>query len=245
MSRSRARLGVNVDHIATVRQARRATYPDPIEAALIAERAGADQITVHLREDRRHIQDRDVTLLRQLAKSEMNLEMAATQEMVKVALDVRPDVVTFVPERRQEVTTEGGLDAVGQASVLKPMIKLLREADIRVSLFIDADVDQVKAAHRLDAHAVELHTGRYAEARAGAARSKELDRLVDGAKLGHKLGLFVAAGHGLHYTNTHAVAAIGEISELNIGHALVARATMDGMDRAVRDMLAIMAAARL
>ncbi len=240
----RARLGVNVDHIATVRQARRAQYPDPVDAALIAERAGADQITVHLREDRRHIQDRDVTILHQLSQTEVNLEMAATQEMVKIALDVRPDVVTFVPERRQEVTTEGGLDAVGQSAQLKPMIKLLREADIRVSLFIDADLDQVKAAHRLDAHAVELHTGRYAEVRAGAARNKELARLIDAAKLGSKLGLFVAAGHGLHYTNTQAVAAVAEISELNIGHAIVARATLDGMDRAVRDMLALMSAAR-
>lgn len=240
----RARLGVNVDHVATVRQARRAAYPDPVEAALIAERAGADQITVHLREDRRHIQDRDVTLLRQLSKSEVNLEMAVTQEMVRIALDVRPDMVTFVPERRQEVTTEGGLDAVAQSAALKPMVKLLREAEIRVSLFIDPDLDQVKAAHRVDAQAVEIHTGRYAEAKVGAARDRELARIVDAAKLGRKLGLFVAAGHGLHYTNTQMIAAIAEIGELNIGHAIVARATMDGMDRAVRDMLALMAAAR-
>ena len=241
----RARLGVNVDHVATVRQARRASYPDPVDAALVAERAGADQITVHLREDRRHIQDRDVSILRNVLKTELNLEMAATQEMAKIALDMRPDVVTLVPERRQEVTTEGGLDASAQKDALKPIIKLLRDSEIRVSLFIDADLDQVKMAHKLDAHAIELHTGRYCEARPGAARDRELGRIIDAAKMGAKLGLFVAAGHGLHYSNTEAIARVTEISELNIGHAIVARAVIDGMDRAVRDMLACMSAARL
>lgn len=240
----RARLGVNVDHVATVRQARRAQYPDPVEAALIAERAGADQITVHLREDRRHIQERDVTVLRQVVKTELNLEMAASQEMVKFALDVRPDTVTLVPERRQELTTEGGLDVAAQREQLKGAVRLLREAEIRVSLFIDPDLDQIRASHKLDAHAIEIHTGRYAEVRTKSERRDELARIVDAAKMASKLGMFVAAGHGLHYTNTGEIARIGEISELNIGHAIVARAMIDGMERAVRDMLSVMTEAR-
>jgi pyridoxine 5-phosphate synthase len=240
----RPRLGVNVDHVATVRQARRAAYPDPVEAALVAERAGADQITVHLREDRRHIQERDVSVLRKVLKHQLNLEMAATDEMAKFALEIRPDVVTLVPERREELTTEGGLDVAARASELRPIVKLLRDADIRVSLFIDPDLDQVKASHKLDVHAVELHTGKYAEALGTAARKAELGRLVDGAKMASRLGLFVAAGHGLHYTNTQDIARIAEIAELNIGHSIVARAVIDGMDRAVRDMLALMSEAR-
>jgi pyridoxine 5-phosphate synthase len=239
----RPRLGVNVDHVATVRQARRAQYPDPVDAALIAQRAGADQITVHLREDRRHIQERDLTILRQVLLCELNLEMAATQEMVKLALEVRPDTVTFVPERRQELTTEGGLDVAANKDPLRGMIRLLREADIRVSLFIDPDLDQIRSAHKLDATAVELHTGRYAEARSASQRKDELGRLVDAAKLAAR-HLFVAAGHGLHYSNVGEVARVAEIGELNIGHAIVARAVLDGMDRAVRDMLALMAEAR-
>lgn len=240
----RARLGVNVDHVATLRQARRTIYPDPVEAAMIAERAGADQITVHLREDRRHIQDRDVSILRQTLKTELNLEMAAAQEMVKLSLELRPDTVTLVPERRQELTTEGGLDVAAQKDSLKGTIKLLRDADIRVSLFIDPDLDQVRAAHKLDAHAIEIHTGRYAEVRGAAARKNELGRILDCAKMAQKLGMFVAAGHGLHYANTLDIARIQEISELNIGHSIVARAVIDGMEKAVRDMLAIMAEAR-
>lgn len=240
----RARLGVNVDHVATLRQARRTIYPDPVEAAMIAERAGADQITVHLREDRRHIQDRDVSILRQTLKTELNLEMAAAQEMVKLSLELRPDTVTLVPERRQELTTEGGLDVAAQKDSLKGTIKLLRDADIRVSLFIDPDLDQVRAAHKLDAHAIEIHTGRYAEVRGAAARRNELGRILDCAKMAQKLGMFVAAGHGLHYANTLDIARIQEISELNIGHSIVARAVIDGMEKAVRDMLAIMAEAR-
>ncbi|MFO0726768.1 MAG: pyridoxine 5'-phosphate synthase [Myxococcota bacterium] len=240
----RARLGVNVDHVATLRQARRTIYPDPVEAAMVAERAGADQITVHLREDRRHIQDRDVSILRQTLKTELNLEMAASQEMVKLALELRPDTVTLVPERRQELTTEGGLDVAAQKDTLRGVIKLLRDADIRVSLFIDPDLDQVRAAHKLDANAIEIHTGRYAEVRGPSAQKTEFGRILDAAKMGAKLGLFVAAGHGLHYANTHEIARVAEISELNIGHSIVARAVIDGMDRAVRDMLSIMSEAR-
>jgi pyridoxine 5-phosphate synthase len=239
----RPRLGVNVDHIATVRQARRASYPDPVEAALLAERAGADQITVHLREDRRHIQDRDVEVLRRVVQTELNLEMAATQEMVGIALKVSPDTVTFVPERREEVTTEGGLDVIQHKDQLARFVRLLRDGDIRVSFFIDADLDQVRAAHKLDAHAVELHTGRYAEAQP-RAKKEELQRLRDAAKLASKLEMEVAAGHGLHYTNTIPVAQIAEIEELNIGHSIVARALMTGMEAAVRDMIALMKEAR-
>lgn len=236
----RQRLGVNVDHIATVRQARRTRYPDPVEAALIAERAGADQITVHLREDRRHIQDRDVAIMRKTVRTVLNLEMAGTQEMVKIALEHRPDTVTLVPERRQELTTEGGLDVVAQRENLKGVVRLLADGDIRVALFIDPDLDQIKAAHKLGVQAVELHTGRYAEANNAAAQADELRRFVDGAKMGRKLGMEVAAGHGLDYVNVRTVAAIRDIEELNIGHSIIARAMIDGMDRAVRDMLALM-----
>lgn len=239
----RARLGVNVDHVATVRQARRAKYPDPVEAALVAERAGADQITVHLREDRRHIQERDVTILRQVVKTELNLEMAATQEMAKLALDIRPETVTLVPERRQELTTEGGLDVSAHRDALRGIVKLLRDAEIKVSVFIDPDLDQVRAAHKIDANAVELHTGRYADARTAAERRDELMRLVDAAKLAAR-HVAVAAGHGLHYANVLEIARVAEIAELNIGHSIVARAMIDGMDRAVRDMLALMTEAR-
>jgi pyridoxine 5-phosphate synthase len=229
--------------VATVRQARRASYPDPVEAALVAERAGADQITVHLREDRRHIQDRDVAILRQTVKTLLNLEMAASQEMVRTALEMRPDTVTLVPERRQELTTEGGLDAAAQRENLKGLIRLLRDGNIRVSLFIDPDLDQVRASHKLEVQAIEIHTGRYAESRPDGRRD-EIGRIVDTAKMAKKLGLEVAAGHGLHYTNTPEIARIEEISELNIGHSIVARAMIDGMDRAVRDMLALMQEAR-
>jgi pyridoxine 5-phosphate synthase len=237
----RPRLGVNVDHVATVRQARRAAYPDPVEAALLAERAGADQITVHLREDRRHIQDRDVEILRRVVGTELNLEMAGTQEMVQIALKLRPTTATLVPERREEVTTEGGLDVVSHKDQLTRFIRLMRDGDIRVSLFIDPDLDQVRAAHKLDAHAIEIHTGRYAEAR---NKSEELQRIRDAAKLASKLGLEVAAGHGLHYHNTVEIARIAEIEELNIGHSIVARALMTGMEAAVRDMVALLKEAR-
>ncbi len=240
----RARLGVNVDHVATVRQARKATVPDPIEAALAAELAGADQITMHLREDRRHIQDRDVDLARKMLKTELNLEMAASQEMVTLALKFRPDTVTLVPERRESLTTESGLDVTSQKDGLERAIRLLQDGNIRVSLFIDPELDQVRAAHKVNAHAIELHTGRYAEARSFKDRSEELGRLRDCAKAAHKLGLGVAAGYGLHYVNTLPVARIPEIQELNIGHAVVARAIVTGMERAVKDMLELMREAR-
>lgn len=236
----RQRLGVNVDHVATLRQARRAIYPDPVTAAALAEAAGAGQITIHLREDRRHIQDRDLKLLRETCQTVLNLEMAATQEMVKIAYEVKPDLVTLVPERREELTTEGGLDVAGQRDALAQVIRHLKDGEIQVSLFIDPDLDPVRAAHRLNADRVELHTGRYCEARNGRERSRELTRVVDAARAAGKLGLGVAAGHGLNYENVEAIARIEEIDELNIGHAIVARAVLVGMDRAVRDMIDLM-----
>jgi pyridoxine 5-phosphate synthase len=239
-----ARLGVNVDHVATLRQARRATYPDPATAAALAELAGADQITIHLREDRRHIQDRDLLVLRKTVATRLNLEMAAAQEMVKIAWEVKPDTVTLVPERREELTTEGGLDAVGARDHVRRVVKTLRDADIEVSLFIDAEIDQVKAAHRAEAQTVEFHTGRYCDARLASDRRRELARLVDACKTAAKLGLQVAAGHGLNYQNVLPVAAIPEIEELNIGHAIVARAVLVGLERAVREMKELLRQAR-
>ena len=234
------RLGVNVDHVATLRQARRAAYPDPVAAALLAELAGADQITIHLREDRRHIQDRDLQVMRRTVTTRLNLEMAATAEMVKIAHELRPDQVTLVPERREELTTEGGLDVVRGRDAVSRVVKTLRDADVLVSLFVDPDPDQVKAAVRVEAQAVEIHTGRYCDARLAADRRRELSRVVDAAKAASKLGLQVAAGHGLHYQNVQPVVAIREIEELNIGHAIVARAVLVGMERAVREMKEIL-----
>jgi pyridoxine 5-phosphate synthase len=234
------RLGVNVDHVATLRQVRRAAYPDPVAAAAIAEMAGAHQITIHLREDRRHIQERDLRLLRETCQTALNLEMAATQEMVKVAYEVKPDLVTLVPERREELTTEGGLDVASQRESLTQLIRHLRDGELEVSLFIDPDLDQIRAAHKVDAERVELHTGRYCEARNARERLHEVERLVDAAKAATKLGMGCAAGHGLNYDNVQPVARIVEIDELNIGHAIIARAVMVGLDRAVRDMLVLM-----
>jgi len=239
-----ARLGVNVDHVATLRQVRRATYPDPVAAAQAAELAGADQITIHLREDRRHIQDRDLQVLRKTVVGRLNLEMAVAPEMLRIAYEVKPDMVTLVPERREELTTEGGLDAVGGREGVRKAVKTLRDADIEVSLFIDPDLDQVKAAHRAEAHAVELHTGRYCDARLAADRRRELARILDACKAAAKLGLKVAAGHGLNYRNVLPVAAIPEIEELNIGHAIVAHAVLVGMERAVREMRDLLRQAR-
>jgi pyridoxine 5-phosphate synthase len=239
-----ARLGVNVDHVATLRQARRGRYPDPIVAAALAEMGGAEQITLHLREDRRHIQDRDLKLMRETCQSLLNLEMSATPELVKIAFEIKPDVSTLVPERREELTTEGGLDAIGQRDPLRKVVRTLRDAEIEVSLFIDPDLDQVRAAHKADAQRVELHTGRYAEVRGERERAQELARLVDCAKMARKLGLTVAAGHGLNYDNVQPVARIEEVEELNIGHSIVARAVLVGMERAVRDMLELMRLAR-
>jgi pyridoxine 5-phosphate synthase len=239
-----ARLGVNVDHVATLRQSRRTNYPDPVAAAVLCELAGADQITIHLREDRRHIQERDLQIMRRTVTTRLNLEMAATQEMVKIAYGVKPDVVTLVPERREELTTEGGLDVVGGREAVRKAVKTLRDAEIKVSLFIDADLDQVKAAHRAEAEVVELHTGRYCDARLASDRRKELVRIVDACKAAAKLGLEVAAGHGLNYANVSPVAAIPEIEELNIGHAIIGRAVLVGMERAVREMKQLIVDAR-
>lgn len=236
-------LGVNIDHVATLRQARRVDYPDPIHAALLAEQSGADSITLHLREDRRHIQDRDVVLLRQLLKTRMNLEMAVTDEMIRIALEVRPQDCCLVPESREEVTTEGGLDVAGQMARVGDACTALGAAGIRVSLFIDPDTAQVEAAHRAGAPVVELHTGTYAD-RAGAARALELERLRAAARRAASLGLTVNAGHGINYHNVEPVAAIAEIVELNIGHAIIARAVFDGLAKAVRDMKELMRAAR-
>jgi pyridoxine 5-phosphate synthase len=236
-----ARLGVNVDHVATLRQSRRTSYPDPVQAAMLAELAGADQITIHLREDRRHIQERDLGILRQTVKSSLNLEMAATQEMVKIAYETKPDACTLVPERREELTTEGGLDVAGNRDVLGKLVKTLKDAEIVVSVFIDPDVDQVRGAHRVEAETVEIHTGRYCDARLPQDRRRELARIVDAAKAAAKLGLRVAAGHGLNYHNVVPLAAISEIEEFNIGHAIVGHAIMVGMERAVREMKELIA----
>lgn len=236
-------LGVNIDHVATLRQARRIDYPDPLHAALLAEQSGADSITLHLREDRRHIQDRDVTLMRQVLKTRMNLEMAVTDEMIRIACAIRPQDCCLVPESRQEVTTEGGLDVAGQSARIAAACEALAAAGIRVSLFIDPDRAQIEAARRAGAPAIELHTGTYANA-SGSARAVELERVRAAAEAAAALGLTVNAGHGLNYHNVEPIAAIAEIVELNIGHAIIARAVFDGLARAVRDMKELMRAAR-
>ena len=236
-------LGVNIDHVATLRQARRARYPDPLYAALLAEEAGADSITLHLREDRRHIQDRDVTMMREALQTRMNLEMAVTDEMILIAQKVLPQDCCLVPESRQEVTTEGGLNVEGQGARVGDAVKALGAAGIRVSLFIDPDLAQIEAAQRAGAPVIELHTGAYAES-SGGARAREFERLLGAAKFAARLGLVVNAGHGLNYQNVEPIAAIPEIVELNIGHAIVARAVFDGLAKAVRDMKERMRAAR-
>ncbi|HYR96057.1 MAG TPA: pyridoxine 5'-phosphate synthase [Candidatus Binatus sp.] len=238
------RLGVNVDHVATLRQARGVDYPDPVEAALIAEAAGADGITVHLREDRRHIQERDVEELRRRLRVKLNLEMAVTDAMVAFALRVRPEDACFVPERRQEVTTEGGLDVVAHGERVRAAAARLAETGVRVSLFVDPDTAQIAASAAPGVHAVELHTGDYANAGDEATRRRELDRLRTAAAEAARLGLEVHAGHGLTVTNVRPVAAIPEMVELNIGHAIVARAVLVGLAEAVREMKAAMAGAR-
>jgi pyridoxine 5-phosphate synthase len=244
MNHSNIRLGINIDHVATVRQARRAAYPDPVHAALLAEQAGADSITVHLREDRRHIQDRDVRSLRSLLQTRMNLEMALTEEMLGIACELCPADCCLVPEQRAEITTEGGLDVVSQVPRLQQAAQRLASAGVRLSLFIDPDPRQIEAAARVGAPAIELHTGAYADS-SGAAQAAELSKLLASAQLGARLGLSVHAGHGLHYHNVQPVAAIREIVELNIGHAIVARAIFVGLQSAVRDMKALMTAARI
>ena len=229
-------LGVNIDHIATIRQARRTVEPDPVAAAVLAELAGADGITAHLREDRRHIQDRDVRLLRQTVRTHFNLEMAATEEMVAIALEIKPDYITLVPERREEVTTEGGLDIRGQQVKITEIVARLQGAGIPVSLFIDADPYQIAASAATKAQFIELHTGRYAEARDEASRGQELILLAHGCQQAIAAGLRVNAGHGLTYWNVYPIAAIPGMEELNIGHTIISRAALVGMERAVREM---------
>lgn len=231
-----ARLGVNIDHVATLRQARGGIEPEPIAAAVIAEMAGADGIVVHLREDRRHIQDRDLRILREVVQTKLDLEMAATEEMVKIALDIKPDMVTIVPEKREELTTEGGLDVVSSRDKLKDLIGLLHEGNIIISLFVDPDIDQIKAAHKLNADYIEIHTGRYANAKRIKDEDKEIDSITQAAKLAYKLGLGVNAGHGLNYRNVKRLTQINEIVEFNIGHSIISRGILVGLDRAVREM---------
>lgn len=229
-------LGINVDHVATLREARGTSYPDPVAAAVLAEIGGADQITIHLREDRRHIQDRDLRIMRETVQTRLNLEMAAIKEMSKVAYEFKPDMVTLVPEKREELTTEGGLDVAINRDSIKDHVRFLQDGDIKVSLFIDPDLDQIRAAHKAGAEAVELHTGAYCEARSQAVRTKELQRLVDGAKTCAKIGMAVYAGHGLNLHNVAEVAAVHEITEFNIGHSIIGRAVLVGMTRAVSEM---------
>jgi len=234
-----ARLGVNVDHVATVRQARRITEPDPVTAAALAELAGADSITVHLREDRRHIQDRDVELLRRTVKTRLNLEMAASEEMVGIALKIRPDSVTLVPEKREELTTEGGLDVSLHRNLIKKQVDLLRQGGIVVSLFVDPDLEQIRMSHRVGADFIEIHTGSYCEAGSTELRKAELAKIDTASRAARKLGLGVNAGHGLNYQNISDVVSLGGIEEFNIGHSIVSRAVLVGMERAVREMAAL------
>ncbi len=231
-----ARLGVNIDHIATLRQARGGKDPDPLAAAVLIELAGADGLVVHLREDRRHIQDRDLTLLREIVQTKLDLELAAEESMVKVALSVKPHMVTLVPERRQELTTEGGLEIAGQRDRIEKIVGLLHDGGIPVSLFIEPDLNQVKAAHKVSADYVELHTGRYANARRMKEEHAEVEAITQAAKLAYKLGIGVNAGHGLNYRNVKRLMQIPEIVEYNIGHSIIARAVLVGLEQAVREM---------
>jgi len=232
-----ARLAVNVDHIATVRQARGTREPDPVVAASIAELAGAEGIICHLREDRRHIQDRDLKILRETVKTRLNLEMAAVPEMVRIAGEIRPDLVTLVPEKRLEVTTEGGLDVRGNPDLYKRVVEELKEKSIEVSLFIDPDPGQIEIAHRIGADVVEIHTGHYAEARTRAEATKRFERIAHSGVLADSLKLGVSAGHGLDYVNVRRFKAIPQITEYSIGHSIVARAVIAGFEEAVREMI--------
>lgn len=243
MSAQRLQLGVNIDHIATLRQARGTRYPDPVQAAILSEEAGADGITLHLREDRRHIQERDVRLIKEVMQTRMNLEMAVTDEMIAFAEEIRPAHICLVPEKREELTTEGGLDVVGQFDRVADACKRLAAVGCEVSLFIDADAAQIEAAATI-APVIELHTGRYADAETAAEQAAELEVIKQGVKLGLKQGLIVNAGHGLHYHNVEPIAAIPGIYELNIGHAIIARAMFVGLKEAVAEMKRIMLAAQ-
>ncbi|MGI9277343.1 MAG: pyridoxine 5'-phosphate synthase [Endozoicomonas sp.] len=238
-------LGVNIDHIATIRQARGISYPDPVQAAIESEQAGADSITLHLREDRRHIQDRDVRLIRQVLQTKMNLEMAVTEEMLGIAKEVQPECVCLVPEKREELTTEGGLDVVGQQALITDACSRLGASGIEVSLFIDPDIAQIEAAVAAGAPVIELHTGAYAEAHTAEAAKAELVRLINAAEFALGKGLVVNAGHGLNYQNVEPVAAIEGINELNIGHSIIGRALFTGLKEAVREMKTLMLRASL
>ena len=242
--KSEIRLGVNIDHVATLRQARGTRYPDPVQAAVLVEQAGADGLTLHLREDRRHIQDRDVKLLKHILNIPMNLEMALTREMLAIAVQLRPENCCLVPERREELTTEGGLDVAGQYELLRDGCARLAEAGICVSLFVDPEPHQIEAAARLEVPVVEIHTGRYADAGDPRQREKEFRRIVEAVELGSTLGLQVNAGHGLNYQNVKPVAGLAAVRELNIGHAIIARAVFTGMEDAVREMKRLMLEAR-
>jgi pyridoxine 5-phosphate synthase len=232
-----AHLAVNVDHVATLREARGAKYPEPIAAAIAAETAGADGIVVHLREDRRHIQTRDVRLLRQIVRTKLILEMAATTGMLGIALDIKPDVVTLVPEKREELTTEGGLDVIAHQDNIKDIVASLKNNGIEVCIFIDPDLDQIKAAHLINADMIEIHTGAFCDAPSETIKKAELSRIVDAVKIGGKLKLGVNAGHGICYNSIKAFKGLNEINEFSIGHSIISRAVMTGMDQAVKDMV--------
>ncbi|MBN2288258.1 MAG: pyridoxine 5'-phosphate synthase [Candidatus Glassbacteria bacterium] len=234
------RLGVNVDHVATVRQARRTVEPDPVAAAVLAELAGADGITVHLREDRRHIQDRDLRLLKETVRTHLNLEMAASREIIGIALECLPDQATLVPEKRREVTTEGGLDVAGNSRALSSAVSALRDAGIMVSLFVDPSPEMIRASAGVGADAVELHTGCYANAGTQRDRDRELELLKEAAALAEKNGLRVLAGHGLTYFNIRPITTIAQLEEVNIGHSIISRAVLVGLERAVREMKALL-----
>lgn len=231
-----ARLGVNIDHVATVREARKGIEPDPVHAAVIAELAGADGITVHLREDRRHIQDRDLKILRQTVQTKLNLEMAGTTEMVQIALNIKPDCCTLVPEKREELTTEGGLDLEANRPSLEQHIRALKDANFKVSLFIDPSLDAVNASHMLGADAIEINTGSFSEAKTESEEDEELIKIVNAVKLASKLNIEIIAGHGLNYINIQKITKIKEIVEYNIGHSIISRAVLVGLDRAVKEM---------
>ena len=235
-----ARLNVNVDHVATIREARRTVEPDPVFASLLAELGGAEGIVVHLREDRRHIKERDLRILRQTIRTKLNMEMASTDEMIKIALDVKPDMATVVPERREEITTEGGLDVVSNLKGIEKTVRALKEEGVLVSLFIDPDIKQVEASRESGADIVEVHTGHYAEAKTPQGIEKEFRKIQNAVQVALKLGLRVGAGHGLNYINIKGIRTIEEIEEFNIGHSIVARAVFIGMEKAVREMVELL-----
>ena len=234
-----AGLAVNVDHVATLREARKINYPDPVSAAVLAELAGADGIVAHLREDRRHVQDRDLRILRKVVQTKLILEMASTNEMVGIALDIKPDLVTLVPERREELTTEGGLDLIVHKNTVAETVDTLQNNNIPVSIFIDSDPDQIKLAHQINADMVEIHTGIFCEAKTLKNRNQAFSNIVDAVKLAYKLKMGVNAGHGLCYNTIKAFKGLYEINEFSIGHSIVSRAVLVGMDRAVKEMIAL------